>query len=356
MSDQTSALIEHFSEQATWCDYLGSPFSARLLRQLGEDFTAGGVVKDLVGGWRGSPRSDVVGLRLLGALHAAAMSNTAPDLTAVYPPQTQDAPITTVWPVVKTFLDTNREWVSDFLKQAPQTNETRRAIMLTAGFLSLAQRFNMPMNLLELGASAGLNTIWDRYHYQTDSWSWGDPNSVTIGTKWEGPPPPVYANPNILARAACDIHPLDVSDDTSVRRLRSYIWADQAQRLERFDGAVKLARDAGYKVDQADAAEWLAQKLASRPQGALTVVYHSVFFQYPPKETRQRLRDLIRQEGENASSDAPLAWLRFEPEAMFSANKKSLVTALETETWPDGARNLLARADSHVRSVEAVGF
>lgn len=346
------ALLDHFHEQAAFCAAYGSPFTAHLVEAMARDLADGGPTADLVGGWPGPPRADAVALRLAGALHAAALSGRDPALTAAYPGGGAcDADAT--WRAARAFLARERAWVADFLRFAPQTNETGRSIALLAGFLHLAARFpDHPLDMLEIGASAGLNLCWDRFSYRTDSWSWGEPGRVRIETDWKGPPPPIEVRPQVRSRAACDANPLDVRDPDERLRLRSYVWADQADRLARFDAAVAIALAENVRVERADAGEWLESRLPRRADDALTVVYHSVFFQYPPRETRRRIRAAIERAGE--ASHAPLAWLRLEPEAVLGGPRDSVRFLLDAITWPGGERRTLAVTDGHVRFVEAL--
>jgi hypothetical protein len=339
-------LLAHFAEQAFHCEQFGSPFTARLIESLQRDLAAGGPVADLVRDWPGSPRADAVPLRLAGALHAAALSGRDDALAAAYPPQWDPE---TVWRAARAFLVREQAWVAEFLRSPPQTNETRRSIALLAGFLHLAERFELPLELLEVGASAGLNLYWDRFHYRTQSWEWGDTSSARIETDWIGRPPPTGAPIQVQSRAACDQNPLDLGDPQARLRLRSYIWADQTDRLQRFDAAADLALANGVLVERADAAAWLEQRLPGRDAHALTVVYHSVFFQYPPREIRERIAAAIERAGE--AGPAPLAWLRVEPEVVLGGPRDSLRFLVDVVTWPGGERRSLAATDGHVRSV-----
>ena len=61
-------ILDHFAEQAGWCEDLGSPFMAALLRKFAEDFDSGGPVFEICNDWSGNPRKDALGLRLGGAL------------------------------------------------------------------------------------------------------------------------------------------------------------------------------------------------------------------------------------------------------------------------------------------------
>ena len=285
-SAMTEPILAHFREQARFCAEYGSRFTAQLLERCAADIEAGGPVANLVAGWPRNPRADALSLRLAGALHAAVLTGRDAKLAAAYPADNVNWRMDETWPLARAFLVREHDWVSDFMRSAPQTNETRRAIALLAGFLAFAQNWRGPIDMLELGASAGLNLYWDRFAYRTASWAWGGESAVVIDTDWQAPAPPIEARPNIRHRAACDLNPLDIADQAQRLQLKSYIWPDQPDRLARFDGAVALALRHGVDVERASADEWLARKLAARAGDAATIVYHSVFLQYPPRKAR----------------------------------------------------------------------
>lgn len=351
----TDRVYDHLIEQAGWNEGLGSPFTAAILLKMAEDLKAGGPVHTLTHDWSGSPRKDALGLRILGALHYAVLTGRAPDLAASFPSSQGEGSIDTVWPIARDWLSANFVQVQEFIKSPPQTNETRRAIALLPGFLELAARFDMPMHLLELGASAGLNQNWDRFNYETADWQRAGTSQVTIKTDWTGPAPKyLTAEPRIASRAACDLSPLDVSDPSQALKLKSYTWADQQDRLSRLDAAMALARETQVKVDRADAIPWLKHKLANRPATGLTVVYHSVFLIYPSREEIAEIMHLIATAGAQATDIAPLAWLCYESEALFDGDKASPLMYTRLQTWPGGDARELVRSNGHVTKVEAL--
>ena len=130
------------------------------------------------------------------------------------------------------------------------------------------------------------------------------------------------------------------------------MWADQAERLARFDAAAALTVAHGEPVERADAAEWLEARLPRRAPDALTVVYHSVFYQYPKTETRQRIARAITEAGERGG--APLAWLRLEPEAVLDGPRDSVRFLVDLITWPGGERQTLATTDGHGNFVHSL--
>jgi hypothetical protein len=345
-------ILSHFHEQAGFCRMLGSPFTGALLDAMGDDLEANGVVADLLLDWPGNPRADAVSLRLAGALHFAVLTRRDPALAALYPQANPNWRMETVWPFARAFLAREQAFVRAFLESAPQTNEARRAIALMPGFLHLAAQFGLPLALLELGASAGLNQVWDRFHYVTPDWTWGPANGPRIDTEWRGAPPHVEQQPIVWSRRACDLRPIDLEDETARARLKSYVWPDQTDRLERLDGAVAEARAVGVKVEPADAADWVAERLQTLTPGATTVVFHSVFYQYPPHEKRIAIAEAIEEAGARASPDAPLAWLRYEPEPILIDAPASLRFIVDLITWPGRERRLIASTDGHARSVQ----
>jgi hypothetical protein len=351
ISVSTEKLLAHFAEQSAICAAFGSPFTSQLMARMRDDIEAGGPTAKLLADWPTNPRADALALRLTGAAHAAALTNRDPELARLYPASNPEWRMDEIWPHVRDLFDRERAWAHAFIQSAPQTNEIRRSIALLAGFLHFAQGWRGPLDMLEIGASAGLNQNWDRFAYRPRDWSWGADSPVVVDTDWNGAPPPVDAPINVRSRAACDLNPLDIADKAQLLQLKSYVWPDQPERLARFDGAVALALAHNTKVDRADAAIWLKQKLDARAADAATIVYHSVFLQYPPPESRRAITDAIAEAGARATREAPLVWVRLEPEALTDNIPDSLRMVLDITIWPGGERKILAYTDGHVRTV-----
>lgn len=343
-------IIEYFRLQSGACRLFGSPFTADLLEHATNALERGGVVAELLGDWPGHPAKDALPIRLVGALHAAVLTKRDAALAAAFPREGTAGDAAAAWRAAEAFIVGDRAWVTEWLQSPPQTNEVRRSAALFAGLMVLADQYKLPLDLLELGASAGLNQNLDAFDYRTSAWSRGNAGDLIIDTEWSGPAPPM-AEPVIASRAACDQAPLDVAREEDRLRLTAFVWADQHERLARLRGAMQIAARRGTVVEKADAAEWIEAKLARRRPGHLTVVYHSIFLQYPPREIRARIDATIRAAGALATAEAPLAWLRFEPEGVLGDASNSLRTFLDVVTWPGGQRRILAEADPHGRSV-----
>ncbi len=321
---------------------------------MAEDYEAGGIVSDLLEGWPTNPQVDAIGLRLAGALHYAVLSGAHPALADAYPATNADWTMGEVWPLARDYMKRERASVTAFIQSAPQTNETSRSIILLPGFLKLAAKYDMPMHLLEIGASAGLNQNWDKFSYDAGSWQYRGKSDVHIETVWDAPVPDhLDAKPLIASRAACDLGPLNINDPAEALQLKSYVWPDQPHRLARVEGAIKVAQAAGTQVEKVDAADWLEARLAAPPTAGVTVVYHSVFLHYPPRDTIARILAAINAAGEAATTDAPFAWLCFEAPEFFGGIPGSGLMTAQLKTWPGGATHTIGISDGHITKVTA---
>ena len=345
-------VLEELQLQSRFCGEFGSPFTEQLLACCADNFVTRGIVAKLTDGWLGHPRADAVSLRLVGALHAAALTGRDKRLAAEYPDSRPDWSMDRIWPIARDFLEREEAHVRDFMTSPPQTNETARATALACGFLWLAERSSQPFHMLELGASAGLNLNWDRFAYTHPPWARSHVAGPVIPTRVEGPAP-AWRDLAMASRAACDQNPLDPTNTDDRLRLRAYVLADQTQRMERLNAALDLARATGVKPEKADAAEWVLGKLGGELPAGTSVVYHSVFYQYPPAAVRQAIRDSIEDAGARTSDGRRLAWVRFEPESVIGGERGSAHYVLNVVSWKNGERNeaTLAEVDPHGRSM-----
>jgi hypothetical protein len=348
----SEALVRQaFLDQAVICTAAGAPFTGRACRLVGERLTAEGEIGRRVLGWTGMPshQGDALPLRLMGGLHALARSGRDEALSAIYPPATAAPDDEAVWLVVERVLVEEAGFLSSWLDGPPQTNEVGRSAALMAGLLVLAERFGFPFALYELGASAGLNTVLDRYGYrlgETEAGVAGSP--VRLEPMWTGASPP-SAEVIVARRAGVDQNPLDVRDPATRELLSAYVWADQRERLARLEAALDLAASDPAMVDKADAADWLEAKLSPAPEpGVCRVVMHTIAYQYFPPETQARIRAHIEAVGARATEVAPLAWLSFEA-ASGSVDRRP---ALDLTIWPGGETRRLAICQPHGAEID----
>ena len=221
----------------------------------------------------------------------------------------------------------------------------RSAALLAMAHVALSH-FDLPIVLSELGASGGLNLMWDRYALEIDGESFGAAEPlVRFAPDWTGPKPP-HAKAVISERAGGDLNPLDPTDPQQHLRLASYLWADQPYRLEMLRSAAPHQR---HKVAQGDAIEWLSARLAKRHEGRLHLVQHTVAWQYFPEAAQAEGRALFEAAGAEATNTAPLGWMQMETDGDRTGK---VGAALTLRLWPGDVHLNLGRADFHGRWIK----
>jgi hypothetical protein len=307
-------MVEAFALQAQACEALGSAQYARLLVDLRTEIDHGGALSDLLASRTERPLRDAVPLRLLGAVHRIVLRGHAPALAARYQSAGGDGGRIDVRDVLAA-IDEHRADVVEALGAQVQTNEVGRSAFLVAGFAAVARRVRRPLALLELGASAGLNLNWPHYWFESGDTGIGDPSSaLRFDHVWAEPVDLSGLDVDAaLGSRGCDMAPVDATDASGRLRLLSFVWPDQPERFRRLEAALDIAAMHPPQIDRADAARWLAERLAERRADACTVVYHSIVWQYLSPTTQAAVRDTLEDHGRRASAHAPLAWLRMEP-------------------------------------------
>ena len=330
-----------FYEQGVACGQLGSPFMERLCTLLADRDWPAGAVHDRVFGWKGdiSPRAQSVPLRLCGGLHALKLRGQS-GLVAAYPPKVVSDD--TLWDAIRRAMIAEEQFLLSWLASPPQTNEVRRSVTLIPVGHMLHARYGLPIKLSELGASGGLNLMFDRFELEIGKKLFGPPHpAAKLTPDWKGPLPPAQ-EPTIVEREGVDLNPLDPTHPEDALRLQAYLWADQPERMALTEAAIKVAN---AKVIRADAIDWLAKRMEPVP-GQLHLIYSTVAWQYFPPEKQAAGTALIEDAGKQATDDSPLAWFGMENDG----GKKG--AALTLRLWPGDENLNLGRADFHGRWVD----
>src|SRR5688572_20284714 len=171
---------------------MGSPLYAELLRRSAEDAEAGGAAWKVLSRHVAPGRGDAVALRLMAAVHRLVLGGQAPRLAHQYP-SAGGRPTEDAWPAFHEVLAERASELAALVALPCQTNEVGRCAAMVWGFLEVAARTGLPLRVLEVGASAGLNLRWDHFRYGGGGADWGDPASpVDLRGLWADPP---YARP-----------------------------------------------------------------------------------------------------------------------------------------------------------------
>jgi hypothetical protein len=337
-------LADRLSEQAAHCERLGSPLYAELMTRAADDARAGGVIADVLAGHEEDPTDSALALRLFGAVHRLVLEGRAPRLAAYYPSVGGRPDPDAAWTALRELLLARREEVRAGLTTPPQTNEVGRSAALIGGLLHVAADRPLPVRLVEIGASAGLNLRADAFRIDHGGVALYGPREspVVLRDAWRGPLPPLDARLRIVARAGSDRAPVDPTDPRGALLLTSYVWADQIERLDRLRGALELARRIPAPVERAAAED--ALRRLPLVEGTTTVVWHSVMWQYLSSAERAAVDRRCAELGALATPAAAFARLFLEP---WPAPDRPERFAVVLRVWPGGDERMLGEAHPH---------
>ena len=338
MDERRSLVAQALRGQAEGCRLLGSRLYGELLDRAAADVERGGPAWRVFEPFADWPSESAYVLRVMGAVHRLVLTGGAPALAPHFAPGEDGA---AAWPPFVALLEECADNLRDYsLVHGVQTNEVGRCAVLAPALLEAAGA--MPLRLLEIGSSAGLNLRFDAYRYER---LWGPADSpVALLDRYEGEPPPFPGGAaEIVERRGCDPAPVDAASEDGRLTLLSYVWPDQAERMDLLRGALAIASDLPVAVDRATAGDWLERELAERRAGMATVVFQSIVWQYLDDDERAGVRAAIDAAGAAATPDAPLAWVRMEPEGELAR--------VDVTSWPGSADRLIARAGYHGRPV-----
>ena len=236
--------------------------------------------------------------------------------------------------------------------RATQTNEPARCATL----LPALARLRQPLALLEVGASAGLCLLPDRYGYDYGAWRI-DPTAPgpggwpTFRCRLSGPIAAPQRGVEVAWRAGLDLRPVDLSDPEEQRWLEALVWPGEEARLPGLRAACELARGDPPLVRTGDLRHDLCDLARQAPPDATLVVFHTAVLIY--------IRDRVeREEFARSVADLGAVWVANEhptvvpgldPESLGPAPRPdALVLCVNGRplAWTDGHATWMQSLDS----------
>ena len=335
-----------FRIQAHYCRAMDAPIYAALCEAIAAGLTRASRTGARILDWPGEPTRDALPLRFVGGLHALVLAEADTELADIFAGRIGgDATM----PALERVLTRHDAALLPWLDGPPQTNEPGRSGPLMLGLLEVARAHGPKLELLEIGSSAGLNLLIDRYRVDLGGTVVGPADAaVTLRPEWRGPPP-APARLEIVSVRGSDIAPLDATDPAVAARLAAYVWAETPERLARLRTAIAMLRGRGVSLDRADAADWVEARLAE-PQaaGVTRLLMHSVVWQYLPDAAADRIRAAMTAAAMRATPERPLGWVIMEPDRALAHQ------VVRVRSWPgDGAWRVLATSHAHGAWIDA---
>jgi hypothetical protein len=230
-----------------------------------------------------------------------------------------------------------------------QTNEVGRCAILVPAFELVAREAkNRPLALIEIGSSAGLTLLWDRYHYQYNkSLQCGNPNSpvqVECLVRGEKRPPVPNRFPEIASRLGVDLNPVDLNYPENLQWLRALVWPEHQKRAKQLELAIQMARHDPPQIVRGDALELLPGLIKRVRDDSQLCIFHSFTLSLANGKPRERLERMLAKASERRNLfHISLEWPR---------NSETPLLSLASLNSEREDERILARCNPHGEWIE----
>ena len=182
---------------------------------------------------------------------------------------------------------------AELMSRSTQTNEPARC----AGIYLALSGLQSPVALIEVGASAGLCLLPDRYRYRFNGVDGSPvsarPSAPEFECKISGKLPTLNRDIKISRRIGVDLDPVSVNDADQIRWLETLIWPEQEGRLTNFRLALEEARDVPLHMVKAHLNDVLEDVVRQIAADFPVVVYHSAVMNYLHADEVKAFRKLV---------------------------------------------------------------
>jgi hypothetical protein len=283
---------------------------------------------------------------LFACVHELLLVDGDDQLAAFYPNLTAPADTGDPMPALRAFCATHHdELVSLLATRSTQTNEVGRCALLLPAFGVVAEEIG-PLSHLDVGASAGLNLLLDRWHYRYEPG--GDvggpaPVDLVCGTRGKFAIP--ASMPVVVERCGLDRKPVDVDDPGARRWLEACVWPDQPDRFDRLRAASRVAATARLDIRTGDAVRDTAALVMAA--AAHPVVTNTSVLNYLSPDERRAYLDAL----EHCGRQRDLSWVFAESPVLVPElpvpREQLPTTSLMLVRWRDGRRTVRHLAQCH---------
>ena len=277
---------------------------------------------------------------LLSSSREEPLATYYPSLAALSTRSPEDA-----FPTFRSFVLSRREKIVELLAtRLVQTNEVRRCAYLFPSMVFAARWFKgRPLALIEIGTSAGLNLLWDKYSYgYGERDALGDAGSpVSIRSELRGDIPDFFFDPmpQITQRIGLDLNIVDAQKPDEAAWLRALIWPEHEERRDVLDAALQCRSAFQLDLRQGDGFSMLMDVISEIPKESVACIYHTHVANQVGRDTQETLFSELAELGK--ARDLIHIFNNIKPTLHLSVYKNGIVKDIP-----------LARTDGHAKWFE----
>jgi hypothetical protein len=295
--------LEALSKQFRYFSEKVYPGSSPLYQQLAAKIAEDHEILTLASQAR---KGELVPNLFFGAIHFLLLQGAKHPLCAFFPSVSHSTSTDSdPYPYFRSFSLENKKRIRHLISsRRVQTNEVQRCACLLPAFGQVARESpKRPLSILDIGASAGLNLLWDRYGYDYGMGrKYADPDSpvqISCTLRGELRPPIPEVLPPVESRVGIDLNPINVRNPEEMLWLRSLVWPENTRRAELLQQAIGLAKQEPPRVVAGDVLDVLPDVLSGLPGDTTICLFHSHTVYQFPQELRDRLSSLIVEYSRN---------------------------------------------------------
>ncbi|HWU25978.1 MAG TPA: DUF2332 domain-containing protein [Rhizomicrobium sp.] len=233
------------------------------------------------------------GVHLFAAVHYLLLRDSHDPLAQYYATLTESPkPSEQAFPEFARFCKAYREQILQLLKtRTIQMTIAERCQILMPPLSYVADRAGEPLNLIEIGCSAGLLLAFDKFAYQLKGRGvlHSENAPLTLGFDVRGGPE--LHIPKIGKRIGLDLRPVDVKSEDERRWLLAQFNPESREYQARLATALDAVARTDIRFLEGDALDYLPDLIAENP-GPLCV-YHANCVLYWSPEARAALERLL---------------------------------------------------------------
>jgi hypothetical protein len=181
-----------------------------------------------------------------------------------------------------------------------QTNDCGRSALIAPALTWTTRRTSGPYWLIDVGASAGINLLCDRFRLDYGAHGATGPADSPVGISCQvkaGDPPIADRVPDLVGRVGIDASPIDLSDPADARWLLACVWPDSG-RADRVEASIALAQQHPPRLIAGRATDVLPSVLGELPADVTAIVMTTWAFSYFSTDERAEFIELLRAESD----------------------------------------------------------
>ena len=227
-------------------------------------------------------------IHIFTAVHHLLLRNPNDPLSRYYPTLTDNpTPPDGAYPAFARYCAEHRGEILQLLKtHTVQMTYVERCRSLVTPLSVIAQQAGEPLNLVEIGCSAGVLLTFDKYAYDLRGQGAVGPADAALTLTGELRGGPALRIPKIGTRTGLDLRVVNVKSEEERRWILASTYPETREQQVRLAKALDVVAATDIRMLQGDALDLLPRVLAETP-GPLCV-YHSACLMYWSPEAQRR--------------------------------------------------------------------